>query len=276
MDVTLDEVFPAIPSYNDMFMLEAMTYRVTLSTPTQQAAIGPELIVQAWTNQYDSNNCDGKWHSIDLDYLGSNDDNRRHNYGKSVIITSDCDFRFTFRYRWRGSKTEEDWRWTHPYMVDGEVHVEAPRLYDAWTQGPDYNHIADCVFLGNFIAATNARQCGFTHVLNVADNLDMVFAEGDGVTYQKVPMRDGAHNPIEPEKVEQAVAWLMENNQNSNRILVNCRAGIGRAGSVGVAFVFARNPSMSYEEAKELVLSKRFVYPHAGLEEMLYRLFERN
>ena len=64
--------------------------------------------------------------------------------------------------------------------------------------------------LGNFIAATNAAELGFTHVLNVADNLDMVYptsASESGTTrdqrpsqpvnYRKIAMRDGAHNPID-------------------------------------------------------------------------------
>ena len=77
-------------------------------------------------------------------------------------------------------------------------------------QGPDYDHIIGAVHLGNFIAATNAAELGFTHVLNVADNLDMVYptpASESGTTgdqhpsqpvnYRKIAMRDGAHNPID-------------------------------------------------------------------------------
>lgn len=266
--VSIEEVYPSVPSQNLMFMLEGMTYKVTLRDQTPSKST-----VQAWTNQYDADHSDGKWHAVDLDLLKSSPDGTLNFYGKSVIITSDRDFRFTFRYRLRDG---DDWTWSHPYMVDGEVHVESPRLYDSWTQGPDFTHILETVYLGNFIAATNARQCNFTHVLNVADSLDMVYSDDDKVVYKKIAMKDGAHNPIEPELVKQAVDWLFENNKDNNRILVNCRAGIGRAGSVGVAFVYARKPEISFEEAKEQVLSKRFIYPHAGLKETLAVLFKRN
>jgi len=151
-------------------------------------------------------------------------------------------------------------------------------------QGPDYNHIIGNVHLGNFIAATNAAELGFTHVLNVADNLDMVYSTRASdsrhqlvpVAYHKIAMRDGAHNPIEQHLVAEAVEWLRSVDHERTKVLVNCRAGIGRAGSVGVAYVFATNHSLTFNEAYEFVFAKRFVYPHAGLAAILYELFPRH
>lgn len=147
------------------------------------------------------------------------------------------------------------------------------------------------VYVGNFIAATHAAELGFTHVLNVADNLDMVYtpslllpashsppsatSEQSAVVYHKVSMRDGAHNPIDPSLVSEAVDWLRSADQQHNKVLVNCRAGIGRAGSVGVAYVFATNAMMTFNEAYDHVFARRFVYPHAGLAATLYQLFPR-
>jgi len=126
-------------------------------------------------------------------------------------------------------------------------------------------------------------------VLNVADNLDMVYpspaSESTGhdiphhsvpVIYRKVAMRDGAHNPIERHLVAEAVEWLRSVDHDRAKILVNCRAGIGRAGSVAVAYVFATNPSFSFDEAYQFVFAKRFVYPHAGLASILYELYPRH
>jgi len=215
-------------------------------------------------------------------------------------------------------------------------------------QGPEYTHIIGSVHLGNFIAATNAAELSFTHVLNVADNLDMVYpttpdyqprhhgnqqghpsngrpsggapsnqqqsqgvhsnrhesegvhgnqpqsvdvrgngVHGNGVpsnqcspavVYRKIAMRDGAHNPIDRELMAEAVAWLraVDHGPTDTKVLVNCRAGIGRAGSVGVAYVFATNPAMSFDEAYRFVFAKRFVYPHAGLAGILYDLYPRH
>jgi len=145
-------------------------------------------------------------------------------------------------------------------------------------QGPDYNHIFGGVHLGNFIAATHAAELGFTHVLNVADNLDMVYSDPrqPSVIYRKIAMRDGAHNPIERHLVADAVEWLRAVDKDGASILVNCRAGIGRAGSVAVAYVFAANPSWSFDDAYQFVFAKRFVYPHASLACQLYELFPRH
>jgi len=96
------------------------------------------------------------------------------------------------------------------------------------------------------------------------------------VTYRKIAMRDGAHNPIECHLVAEAVEWLRSVDRDWSKVLVNCRAGIGRAGSVAVAYVFATNPSLSFDEAYQFVFAKRFVYPHAGLASILYELFPRH
>ena len=275
MKVTFEEFFPKIPSFSYMFMLEAMTYRTTLCIrPSEvESRLDPlDAIVQVWTSQYDREHCEGKWHPVDLPYVCTSSDGTHHTFGQSVIITSDRDFRFTFRVRLPG---DTDFRWSHGYGVDGVAHVEAPRLRDSWTLGPEYQHIGGAVHVGNFIAATNARDCGFTHVLNVADNLDMVYADSDDVVYHKILMVDGAHNPIKSSQIWEAVTWLQRHDRRGNKILVNCRAGIGRAGSVGVAFVYAHNPTMTYEEAYSFVFERHFVYPHAGLQQSLFDLFPR-
>ncbi len=180
------DFIPAIPSWNYMFMLEAMTYKGAIKIPPhyKRFDLKPEdITVQAWTNQIDRHSSEGHWHDLDLALICQDDnDNDKFLYGCSDIITGDRDFNFTFRFKLPG---EKDWRWANHYGLDGFAHVEPPRHYDKWTQGPDYTHVLGTLHVGNFIAATNAKECGFTHVLNVADNLDMVYPEG-GVSYKKV------------------------------------------------------------------------------------------
>ncbi len=252
-------------------MLEAMTYKASVKIPPHLGVSARDLRVFAWTNQVDRHQSDGQWHRLRLTYLEADDlDKDLHSYGLSEIITGDRDFNFTFCCLTPSGET----LWSHRFGEDGFAHVEPPRHYDAWTQGPDYTHILGSIHVGNFLAATNAEDCGITHVLNVADNLDMVYPSGS-VQYKKVAMADGAHNPVDIVKIKEAVEWLEEHNQPRNKVLVNCRAGIGRAGSVGVAFVFARERAWSYEMCYTHVFSKRFVYPHAGLRDILYQLYPR-
>ena len=265
---------PSIPCNCDMMMLQGMTYKASVEVNPNCGNIGEMVKVQAWTSQCDTDSPDGQWHAVDLAYIGCDDKNDSlHHFGQTVVITSDKDFDFTFRLHAPGMEPGV-WRWSHSFGYNGHAEVAPPRDQDKWTQGPDYTHIVGAVHLGNFIAATRAKECGFTHVLNVAENLDMVYPDG-GVEYFKVPMVDGANNPIEDFKIQDAVNWLQKHDKEGNKILLNCRAGIGRAGSTAVAFVFAQNPEITYEEAYQFCFSKRFVYPHVGLKDILCKCFPR-
>lgn len=114
------------------------------------------------------------------------------------------------------------------------------------------------------------------------------------VIYKKIAMQDGAHHPIEPNLISAAVDWLHSVDDGSStpfsgrpsagpglvprrqpRVLVNCRAGIGRSGSVAVAYVYASDRRLTFDGAVEYVSERRFVYPHAGLAETLDRLYPR-
>lgn len=69
--------------------------------------------VQAWTNQCDSSSADGSWHSIDLHritdasdasadseyYDDSGGEGEHQSFGRSIVITSDRDFEYTFRFQ---------------------------------------------------------------------------------------------------------------------------------------------------------------------------------
>ena len=88
-------------------------------------------------------------------------------------------------------------------------------------------------------------------------------------------MADGAHNPIPSHFISEAVSWLKQHDAPGHKILVHCRAGIGRAGSTVLAYVFATNTSWSFEACKYYIAQRRFIYPHKGLKEVLYQLYPR-
>ena len=262
---------PAARSYQTMFIREAMTYKATIRIEPPGVIEPQKVLVEAWSSQYDRDNANGEWHGIRLPYITSQD-NVTHTFATSVVITSATDFAFTWRMK---IPTWDNWQWSHGFKEDGFVHVEPARDGDKWTQGPNYDIIIGAIHVGNFIAASNAKTCGFTHVLNCAEYLDLVQLENFGVIYKKIPMKDGAANRINEEQIKEAVSWLKEHNKRGNKILICCRAGIGRAGSVAIAFVFAENPRMTYEDAQNYVTQKRFIYPHSGLKEVLYTLYPR-
>lgn len=269
--------FPEIPSTNVMFMLEAMTFKIGV---VMEKTVSPsEIVAEAWTNIYDKDNPEGLWHSIPLNLIEAPNwdaatiqDQINVTFGNAVILTSDGEYRFTFRIR---QKQATEWIWRSGFMQDGIIEVRPP-FGEKWSQGSNYNKILGTVHLGNFIAASKADQLGFDAVLNLADNLDLIPEKfSSPVLYTKIPLRDGAVNPIPEDKLKEAVEWLQKHGRQYKKVLVNCRAGIGRAGSVAVAYVFAENPTMSYEDAYNYVFKRRFVYPHKGLRDSLYTLFPR-
>lgn len=270
MSFQFERFFPDVPSETEMMMLQGMTYRMTLRF--LKKGLKPEnLAVQAWTSQCDETCPDGQWHSIDLVYQGA-EASGRHEFGATKVISGDKDFHFTFRARISDSN---DWVWAHEFGVNGFAFVLPCREEDEWTLGPSYDLISGAVHLGNFIAATHASQCGFTHVLNVAETLDVVYPNGD-VTYHKVFMKDGSQNPIEDEKLLDAVHWLKEHDKPENKVLLNCRAGFGRAGSTAIAYAFYTHPEMSFQDAVAYCSARRHVSAHAGLQASLERLFPRS
>ena len=263
-----------------MFMLEAMTFKLTVAIDDADVK-ADDLCAQVWTNLYHRGNPEGEWHSIDLVYdteslKCESNDRRICKFSESIILTSDGDaYRFTFRVKVKDTTSRDDWTWANGYMVDGVIKVSPP-TGEKWTKGPEFNHIFEGVHLGYFMASSIADELNFDAVLKVADNLDLVPSKfSRQIVYKKVPMRDGARNQIPDELIQEAVEWLIQQNKEKRKILVNCRAGIGRAGSTVVAFVFSQNRCWSFEQTYDFVFSKRFVYPHYKLKQTLYKLYPR-
>jgi hypothetical protein len=64
--------------------------------------------------------------------------------------------------------------------------------------------------------------------------------------------------------------------QGKKKVLINCRAGIGRSGSVSLAYCFYKHPKWSYQQTLDYIWnSLADIYPHSHLKESLERLFPR-
>ena len=100
-------------------------------------------------------------------------------------------FEFTFRVQLAG---DVNYTWLGGYGRDGAVTVSPPGADDAWTEGPNYDLIYGSVYCENVIAACRAKRLGFAHVLNMADNLDVIYQPAVEVIYKKVDAKDGGYN----------------------------------------------------------------------------------
>jgi protein-tyrosine phosphatase len=258
-------------SHTHLYMLETVGVVVTLSS--DYAA--DRLVVQAWTNLITQHNSEGEWHGIDLPYVGQ-DEHGHLQFQQSLRPTSDGSYEITYRV---GLRSDADaWQWASGFQHNGQLDIQPPAPNANWTQGPSYAEILPSVYVGNFIAASQAESLGIDAVLNMGEELNLSFSPQSGIAYEKLGTRDGAQHVIADELIQAAIAWIDQQIQQGKRkILIHCRAGIGRSGSVGVAYCFYKHPHWTYQQALDYAWSKKpDIYPHRQLEAALERLFPRS
>ncbi len=233
-----------------------------------------EICVQLWTNTLNKFNSEGNWQAIELPYQSSESENI-YIFQGSFTPTSQGDYQFTYRV---GVKRQPKWwQWAGEYGENGYLSIAAPSPEMIWTQGASYAEVMPSIYVGNFITASNADKLGFDAVLNLAEEFLLDFPPDTGIAYKHLKLKDGAQHSIADEAIGEAIAWIEQQLQQcKDKILINCRAGIGRSGSIGLAYCFYKHPQWSYQEAKNYIWSKKAdIYPHRHLQKSLENLFER-
>lgn len=251
------------------YMLE--NFGATLKIRSQRSP--EDLRVQLWTNTPSKYNSEGVWHAIELPYQFALEG--VHHFEGAFFPTSQGEYEYTYRI---GSHSQPDtWQWLSSPTGNGHLSVREPSDAMPWTKGPSCIRVVGNVYIGNYIAASQATKLGVDAVLNMAEELALSYPEDAEIAYRKLGTPDGAQNPIADELLQAAVDWIDEQRAAGKRkILVNCRAGIGRSGSVMVAYCFAKHPSWTYVQTVEYVWGKKpNIYPHRQLQESLERLFPR-
>jgi len=110
--------------------------------------------------------------------------------------------------------------------------------------------------INEYLAVGNAEDAArpakiITVVLNVA--AENKINPPDGRAYAWIPLKEFAE--ADPVQLDEAVEWL-ERQQNGSRLMVCCRAGMGRSVSVVIAYLCLVK-DMMYEEAVKLVAARR-------------------
>lgn len=88
-------------------------------------------------------------------------------------------------------------------------------------------------------------------LLLVAEEQDV--AASSPIVYAKIPLKE--FGPPDPAALSRAVDWI-ERNIGQHRIMVCCRAGMGRSVSVVIAYLCCID-GLTYEQAVKLVLTRR-------------------
>ena len=124
-------------------------------------------------------------------------------------------------------------------------------------------------WITEYLAVGNAQDAAspprlMTAVLNVA--AESAIAPPEGRAYTWVPFREFAE--ADPVQLDEAVAWL-ERHDKGNRLLICCRAGMGRSVSVAIAYLCLMK-GMPYQEALKVVSERRpGATPLPNLEETI-------
>lgn len=270
MLATFHEALPALGHWLGRYMLETIHVRLILRPhcPIE------ELQVQVWTNLPTRYNSADTWYAIDLPHTHKTAEGYAQ-FEQDLKPTSPGEFELTYRICHRDRPDSPQWL-SHPHD-SVRLHIAPPARDMDWTQGPNHVEIMPGVFVGNFISASQAEALGFDAVLNMAEELDLSLLPEGAIAYRKLSCRDGALHPIPETLIQRAIAWIDEQlAQGKQRLLVHCRAGIGRSGSIGVAYCYRHHPDWSYQQTVDYVWSKKpDVYPHHQLQSSLEKLFPR-
>ncbi len=162
----------------------------------------------------------------------------------------------------------------------GRLTVMPPKD-EEWQHRPVYEQVAEGIWVGSARAAFEAEKLGFDSVLNVADQFNFSMSDEK---YKYIPLADWGTNAIPKEKIDEAVNWLTEQATSGKKTIINCRAGIGRSGSIAIAYLYAHNPQLNYHQVVHMARhgnggkfpGKSNIYPHVGLKESLEELYPGN
>jgi protein-tyrosine phosphatase len=110
--------------------------------------------------------------------------------------------------------------------------------------------ITDSLLVGN-IEDARKLPSSIGGLLLVADEYEII--PPHGIAYARVPLKE--FTEADPHDMERAVAWL-ERHIASKRLIVCCRAGMGRSVSVVIAYLCCVK-GMSYVEAVAFVKARR-------------------
>jgi len=112
------------------------------------------------------------------------------------------------------------------------------------------HHITEMLSVGNI---NDARQppAKIGALLLVA--AEYTLESPDGLSYGWIPLSEFAE--AEPDSLDQAVSWV-EQHLSTHRVMVCCRAGMGRSVSVVMAYLCCVQ-EMTYTEVLKLVMRRR-------------------
>ncbi|CAG5120659.1 unnamed protein product [Candidula unifasciata] len=266
---------PAVSGKSKVAMLDPLVIKLCLEC--KKPIPLRNVSAWAWTHIFHQDNTEGIFREIKLAYNPKSrkwDDWGVTTYEFFAIIypTHSAYFRLTYNVKY-----EKLMIWANVFQADHILTVLAPRDVNIWTKSPRYSQITRNIYLGNYLAVILAEENGFDAVLNLHVETDERAGEDPKIkVFKSSEVKSGSGNEIDGQQLKELVQWLMEVNMNCYRILVGDHEGLGRAGSVIVAYIFANNRNLTFDEAYNYVKTRTYVFCHKGLKETLYQLYPRD
>ncbi len=112
------------------------------------------------------------------------------------------------------------------------------------------HHVTDSLLIGNLEDAQNPPPF-IEGLLFLAAEYDVT--PPDGLLFAKIPLIE--FGQADPKQVYEAVAWL-ERHAPKMKIMVCCRAGMGRSVSMVIAYLCCVQ-GMTYQDASNLLKTRR-------------------
>ncbi|GFO10194.1 transposase [Plakobranchus ocellatus] len=199
---------------------------------------------------------EGEWHVVKMPYLHvfitSDSGLADFLYGVDLQLT--CEGHFGFNYRAISKKLKKSFK-THS---SGQMQI-TPNIW-----------------IGNHAAALNSSNTGYDCLLNASDDAPVhVMKLNRPMILRKFNISSGVDIVISDETLHKAVRWLYEANKRCTKILVFSKYGDARAASIIIAYIYAKNPDLTFEEAVKFVDSRCPVSYHKGLKSTVARLYPR-
>jgi protein-tyrosine phosphatase len=112
------------------------------------------------------------------------------------------------------------------------------------------HHVTDSLLVGNLEDAKKPPSSVQAILFLAAEH---EITPPDGVLFEKIPLVE--FGQAGPQQVHQAVAWL-ERHAPKKKVMVCCRAGMGRSVSMVIAYLCCVQ-GMAYDEALNLLKMRR-------------------
>lgn len=236
-----------------------------------------DFIVRIWTNLCHKENNESEWHAVTMNVLNvavkSESGNVDFLYGKDLMTT--CEGQFGYNYRVVSKKLKISERSNTQGNLEVLPSLVVSQLTE-WTQSPVQTQITTNIWMGNHAAALDSPKQGYDCLVNTADNAP-VFTQQllRPILLKRFPIPMGVKNTISDKQLHIAVRWLWEASTRCEKILVFSKHCNARAASLMIAYIYARNPDLTFEEAVKFVDNRHPIYFHKGLKKSLQHMYPR-